>query len=362
MFKTLKRISPAARWITVVVSLALMPAPLPAQFYGPLPGQYRAPLRAAPPTLFLQGNRPYAPIIRSPVGEYLSAQADIITSGGQYRMNTQEANLMQEQLKQNRIDTRRKALEQDIYEKSMTPTPAALREEKRLEQVRYYRDTPALNDIYSGIALNCILQDIQKIERETGLRGPSVTIDEEVLKQINVSGGKAADDGAVAGVLRDGTVHWPLSLQGAKFKKAREQIDSLVPKLIRQALSGAVDRDDLAEARKAATTIRDELTYIISDIGVSEYVSSSEYLRQLESSLKIFAGPNPANFFNGVMTAKGKTIGELVDSMGRNGLTFVRAAPGDERAYTVIQRSLATYDIQLQDLARRSMVAAPPPR
>jgi hypothetical protein len=161
------------------------------------------------------------------------------------------------------------------------------------------------------------------------------------------------------GVLRNGTLHWPLSLRMAKFKKEREQIDSLIPKLIRQARAGDVDADDLNTVTKAATIIRDQLTYIIPEIGSGEYLKSCDYLRQLQSSFKLFAHPGAAKFFDGTITAKGKTVGELVDNMSRKGLTFSRAAPGDERAYAVIQQSLATYDIQTERLVKPSLIATP---
>jgi hypothetical protein len=362
MFKTLKPIFPAARWFAIVAALTLIAAPLRAQVRGARPGAYPGSLRSMPATPIPYAGYPHDFVIQSPIGGYLSGQADIINSGGQYLRSTQEANLMQEQLKQNRIDTRRRAFDQAVYEKAMTPTPSERREEKRIEEVRYARDFPAASDIDSGRALNLILQDIQKIERETGLRGPLVPLDEEMLKQINVSGGKTAGDGIAAGVLRDGTAHWPLTLTRAKFKNERELIDMLVPKLVRQARERDLHPDDLDAARNAAGKIRDELTSLLSEIGPAEYLKSSDYLRQLQSSLKLFAEPNAADFFNGIMTAKGQSVGELADHMGRNGLTFVRATPGDERAYAVIQQSLAAYDIQLRERARHSMVAAPPRR
>jgi hypothetical protein len=291
----------------------------------------------------------------------MSGQADIISSGGQFRVNQQQANLLQEQLNQQRIDTKRKAFDEAQYERSMTPPPSAVREENRVQQLLYYRDNPAPNDIWSGISLNAMLEDIQKIERDTNLRGPTVPLDPNLLKSINLAGASRFNSDSTAGVLRDGNLEWPLNLKRTEYKKGREEIQGLVTKLIRQAQVNDINPDDLDAANKATDTMRDALTLTISKIGPPEYLKSSEYLRQLKNSLKLFTEPNASSHFNGVFAAKGQTVGELVWNMTRGGMTFAKAAPGDEQAYTVLQQALAAYDIGLDRLANRTMTAAPSP-
>ncbi len=337
-----------------------------AQFNGYQPAtaapyaqtQAAAGVAVAPPAF---GYAPYGPYVQSAVGGYMSGQADIISSGGQYRVQTQQANLLQEQLNQQRIDTKRKAFDEAQYEKYMTPPPSVLREEKRVEQLRYYRDSPQQNDVWSGISLNAILEDIQKIERDTNLRGPVVPLDPKLLQSINLAGASRSDSDGTAGVLRDGTLQWPLNLKRANYKKERDELNALTTKLIRQAQVNDIDHDTLDAANKATDTMRDALTYTISEIGPAEYIKSSEYLRQLKSSLKLFAEPNAASHFNGVFAAKGQTVGELIWNMTKGGMTFAKAAPGDEASYNVLQQALAAYDIGLERLANRSLVASPPP-
>jgi small-conductance mechanosensitive channel len=315
---------------------------------------------AAAPAGF--GYAPYAgTYVQSPIGGYMSGQADIINAGGQYRVSTQQANLLQEQLNQKRIDTKRKQFDEAAYERSMTPPPSVLREEKRVEQLRYYRDNPAPNDVWSGISLNAMLEDIQKVERETNLRGPVVPIDQKLLQSINLAGASRSDSDGTAGVLRDGNLQWPLNLKRAKYKKDREELQGLVTKLIRQAQVNDIDPDTLDAANKTTDTMRDALTTTISEIGPSEYIKSSEYLRQVKSSLKLFSEPNAASHFNGVFAAKGQTVGELIWNMTRGGMTFAKAAPGDEQSYNVLQQALAAYDLGLERMATRSLATLPPP-
>jgi hypothetical protein len=40
-------------------------------------------------------------------------------------------------------------------------------------------------------------------------------------------------------------------------------------------------------------------------------------------------------------------VADLVDEMGKKGLQFAPAAPGDEWAYRVLHRALASYDAAL---------------
>jgi hypothetical protein len=315
---------------------------------------------AAVPTGF--GYAPYgSTFVQSPIGGWMSGQADIVNAGGQYRVNVQQANLMQEQLNQQRITTRRKQFDEAAYERAMTPPPSEIREQQRIEQLRFYRDSPAPNDIWSGISLNAMLEDIQKIQRETNLNGPVVPLDQDLLKRINLAGASRSNQDSTVGVLRDGNLEWPLNLRRGQYQKDREEIQGLVTKLIRQAQVNEVDPDTLDAANKATERMRDALTLTISQIGPSEYIKSSEYLRQLRTSLQLFSEPNAASHFNGMFAAKGQTVGELVANMTRGGMTFAKAAPGDEAAYNFLQQALASYNIGLERLANRSLTAMAPP-
>jgi len=63
--------------------------------------------------------------------------------------------------------------------------------------------------------------------------------------------------------------------------------------------------------------------------------------------------PNVAHFFDRKYEARGKTVGDLVDYMSKNGLRFAPAVPGDEAAYRALQTFLAAYDDGLTRLAAR---------
>ena len=123
-----------------------------------------------------------------PYGGYLSGAADVINAQGQFMVSTQQAYLQREQVRQARLENRRRTFDEYLYERERRPTLEDERERARLENLRRSRNDPPVTEIWSGKALNDLLLAIQQ-QQAQGRRGPRVPVDEDTLKNINVTTG-----------------------------------------------------------------------------------------------------------------------------------------------------------------------------
>src|SRR5262249_13768739 len=128
-----------------------------------------------------------------PYRGYLSGAADVINAQGRFAVSQQEALYKREQVRQARMDTRRKIWEQWLWERQHRPTPND--ELRRLEEAEAERapNFAPMPEIWSGKALNDLLRDLQKLQAKGPL--PSVSLDQDTLDQINVTTGTGGNAG-----------------------------------------------------------------------------------------------------------------------------------------------------------------------
>ncbi|HLJ95510.1 MAG TPA: hypothetical protein VKU02_20200 [Gemmataceae bacterium] len=284
---------------------------------------------------------PYYPgYYYDPYGGYLSGAADVINAQGRFLVNTQQAYLSREQVRQARIESRRRSFDEYLYERERRPTLEDERERARLENVRRSRNDPPITEIWSGKALNDLLLAIQQ-QQAKGSRGPTVPLEEDVLKNINVTTG--ANSGSL-GLLRDnGRLHWPLELTRSDYDGERRRLDELAAQAYKQALDGAVDARILREMSSLVDNLQMRLRRSVADSSPSDYIKAKRYLNDLDGVIKVLEDPNVSKFANRKLAAKGGTVSDLVTEMSGQGLKFAPAVPGDEGAYVALHRALANY-------------------
>jgi hypothetical protein len=275
-----------------------------------------------------------------PYGGYLSGAADVINAQGQFMISTQQAYLQREQVRQARIDSRRKSFDEYLYEREHRPTLEDERERARLENLRRSRNDPPITEIWSGKALNDLLLAIQQ-QQAQGRRGPTVPVDEETLKSINVTNGA---NGGSLGVIRDnGRLHWPLELTGTPYQAERQRLDDLAAKAYSQAVSGAVDPSILQEMTSTVDSLQTRLRRNVADVSPSDYMKARRYLSDLDNAIRVLQDPNVSKYAGGKLAAKGGTVSDLVTEMSSKGLRFAPAVAGDEGAYVALHRALVSY-------------------
>jgi hypothetical protein len=284
---------------------------------------------------------PYYPgYTYDPYGGYVSGAADVINAQGQFLVNTQQAYLMREQVRQARIDSRRKSFDEYLYERERRPTLEDERERARVESVRRSRNDPPLTEIWSGKALNDLLLAIQQ-QQAQGLRGPSVPVDEDILRNINVTSG--ANSGSI-GVLRDqGRLHWPLELARPEYEMERRRLDDFAAKAYKQATEGAVDAGTLQEMSTAVDNLQTGLRRNVAEASPSDYIKAKRFLSDLDSAIRALQDPSISKYATRKLAAKGGTVSDLVTEMSGQGLRFAPAVAGDENAYVALHHALVSY-------------------
>src|SRR5262249_38665090 len=132
---------------------------------------------------------------------------------------------------------------------------------------------PPLTEILSGKALNDILNHLTTSQAK-GQRGPSVQLDKNQLKQVNV---RVPGDPGNVGLLKNGGIlNWPLSLRGSDFDVVRTDIESIAPDLVRQASSGRVDKATLKQLKDDVDKMNRQLSekIKIGDLPSGDYIEA----------------------------------------------------------------------------------------
>ncbi|MGE3805484.1 MAG: hypothetical protein AB7K24_12485 [Gemmataceae bacterium] len=278
----------------------------------------------------------------NPYSGNLQGSAAVIDSLSQNMLATQQTYMMKEQIIREKIDNRRRVLEQWLWERNNLPTPQDEFERIQKLELRRAQNDPPVNEILSAKSLNDLLIDVQKLKGK-GLKGPDIPLSEDLLKRINVV--PPGNGSANAGLLRNGgKLNWPVSLGGENFKKDRELVNTLLPEAIKQVQNGQVDVGTFKELDNTVNRIVDKLTASIKDLPPSQYIEAKRFLNSVHDGLGALRNPNAKEFVDGKFTAKGKTVAELIQNMEDEGLRFAPAVPGDEGAYVALHRLLASYD------------------
>jgi hypothetical protein len=301
----------------------------------------------APPSGGQTGYSPYygAYIAPDPYGGYLKGAAEVINSQGRYLLNVQQAYLMKEDLKRAQLANRRAAYEEWLWERANLPTLEDERQRIAREQLRRSLNDPPLPEIWSGLALNTLLNNAQTMTASKRGGLPNVPLDEEVVGKINLSSGKA---GINFGLLKnEGKLNWPLALRdlqpAGESKELRDQIQTLTENSVKKAKEGPVDANTIREIETSVDKLERLLKKNVNDLPFSEYTEGKRYVTQLRDGLKALREPNAADFANGKFKLKGNTVQDLVEYMTKNGLQFAPAVAGEEAAYVALHRALAAF-------------------
>jgi hypothetical protein len=282
---------------------------------------------------------PYASY-QGPAGGYLSGGADVINAQGNYMVSEQQAYQMREQTRQAKMDTRRKQFDENLYERAAAPTPEDERERARIEQLRRSRNNPPLTEIWSGTALNQLLQGIQQ-QLARRIEGPNIPLERSILGHINVSGSQT---GGSLGLLRqDGRLEWPFILRTAQFKSDRDKLDELAYKAYRQAASNSVDVDTVQGMTSTVDSLTSQLKQNVDDISANDYIKAKRFLRELNETITILQDPNVSKYVNQTWSARGNTVAALTQEMTRQGLRFAPATTGDQPAYVSLHSAMVAY-------------------
>jgi hypothetical protein len=301
---------------------------------GAAPRAYPAGLLSVP------SGYPYYPNYLGPAGGYLSGASDVIGSQGQFLIDLEQRKLLGEDVKRSKLDTRRKTLDEYLYERANTPTTEDERERLRIESIRRSRNDPPPHEIWSGRALNELLLAIQQMQIQNG-PGRTVLLNPDVVSRINVTSGNGTGQ---TGLLREGgKLKWPMVLKKPIFAEERKKLDELMPQAVQEAQSGSINDDVVQGMKDAVAGLDERVKRSIEEITATEYSQAKRFIRELSSTVKALQDPNVANYLGGKWVARANTVADLVDQMTRQGLKFAPAVTGEEAAYTALHTAMVAY-------------------
>jgi hypothetical protein len=278
-----------------------------------------------------------------PYAGYLQGAASVIDEQGKYLVNTQQAYLIKEQVRQAQTANRRRAFDEWLYERANTPTLNEQRERERKQEVRRDLNDPPATEVWTGRVLNIILTDLQDLEGR-GVQGSAIPLEADLLTKINVYPAKGPSN---IGLLKDKSLAWPVGLRilppALETKPLRDRIDKLLAEAKEQSVKGRVKADLVADLRDNLAKLRKFFSKRIDDMTFTQYAESKRFLSDLDAALQVLEQTDAADYLNGKYVAKGRTVRELVQYMKDSGLRFGAASSGDEAAYNALYQAMATY-------------------
>lgn len=282
----------------------------------------------------------------NPYQGYLSGAADLTRANADYYKTISQAKLLRQEAIRSSIQTRRAFIEEAEWERQHMPDPEKIRQQALEKALDRARNTPPLQDIWDGTALNSLLRYLIA-QQGQGMKGPNVPLSEDTLDHINPTvGGSRAN----VGLLRNNAeLHWPLPLQRELFKEPREQINSLLRDAYKSAAGGTKpDSSTISDLRHSYDKLRKTLSSNIGQMTPDEYIEAGRYLNDVNRAIDALKSTSVARVLDGSWKNKVHNVAELVQYMRENGLWFAAATPRDTAAYVSLYNSLASFDRGMQ--------------
>jgi hypothetical protein len=280
-------------------------------------------------------------------GGYMVGAAYVIDAQGRYLVNYTQAMLQMEEVRRAQLENKYREFDWWMYRRANIPSRTDEIERESREDQRYTRFAPSKTEIWSGRALNVLVESMKRTDL-TKAQGGQQTIDADVLRRINLTNGKS---GSIGILKNEGKISWPMGLLhpqlGAEAEELRRQIQSLITKVYNEVKDErAPDPGSIREIGDCLTRLEECLRAKVDVLGFRQYVEAKSCLRQLNEGLTALQASNVNDVINGkysLRNLKNNTISEVVAFMRDNGLEFAPACEGDYEAYISLHRALANF-------------------
>jgi hypothetical protein len=287
-------------------------------------------------------------------GGYLRGAAQSVEGQAKYLGSLQQASLIKEQVRQAKIDTRRKQFDEFVREQIRTPTFEDQRQAADKERLMHNLNNPTDGEILSGQALNDILVDISNAAYKAC--GSPASLDAHLIKHVNLASGTGLLNPAL--LKEDTPWAWPLALSDEASRADRDLVNSLLPQARRLARVGRADDGTIKMLHAASCRLHQKLSADVSKVSANTYISASRFLRQMDDAIRLLARRDAADYLTLQVPQDVRDVADLVGFMIRKGLRFAPAAAGDEAAYLTLHRALAAYDKDKANESGKSELAS----
>ena len=269
-------------------------------------------------------------------GGYLYGSAAALDAYGNLGISQEQARILREQSEQSKLVTAKQKSDTDAYLRANKYWYTDEQVDIQTKVIQAAMNNPPAAEITSGRALNTLLNYIGKM-MSAGYRGPTVSIEPDIVKYINVSAG-SPDNGNV-GVLKD--LQWPSGLEG----DLQKEINGMLVQATAQAAKGPMPSSTANKLRKLTDKLDEEnkKRYRKGTIDGVEFIEGNRFIDRLKAAELALQQPTAGKMLSGAMAAHGDTVDEVVQSMFSNGLSFAPASPGRDYAYQSVYRSFVSY-------------------
>lgn len=288
-------------------------------------------------------SNPYGPVYPRSAGPgigqgaALQGSASVSQAYGDVIVQQENARILREKANQAKIDTKRKAFDEMMYEKANTPSYVEELTKEKQNILNRMMNFPIRSEVSDGKTLNVMLPFLQSLSTY-GTQGPPIVLPQSAVRELNVS----STGGSSIGILRDGgRVDWPIALITPQQKK----LDKLLPAAYDAAGAGMLTPKLMKDIRTEMTSMREDMRTRLKneEIETSSYLQAIEFYNSLLSSVDALERPDTRKQISGAYQARGRNVQELVDYMTENGLQFAPAAPGAENSYKVVHDAFTRY-------------------
>jgi hypothetical protein len=269
-------------------------------------------------------------------GGYLYGSAAALDAYGNLGISQEQARILREQSEQAKLQTAKQKSDTDAYLRANKYWYTDEQVDIQTKVIQAAMNNPPAAEITSGRALNTLLGYIGKMT-SAGYHGPTVSIDPDIVKYINVSAG-SPDNGNV-GVLKD--LQWPSGLEG----DLQKEINGMLVQATAAAAKGAMPSSTANKLRKLTDKLDEEnkKRYRKGDIDGVEFIEGNRFIDRLKAAELALQQPTAGKMLSGAMGPQGDTVDQVVQSMLSKGLSFAPASPGRDYAYQSVYRSFVSY-------------------
>jgi hypothetical protein len=284
---------------------------------------------------------PYTPW-GDPWGGFLRGTADVMRAQGTLMLQQEQARMLREQAIQAKLDTKKKALETELWIKANTPTFTDEQAKIAKTILKRIQTNASPAEILSGKALNVLLDDLRKHIGQKSAMG-AMPVDEEVLRRLNITRSGVGN----LGLLRnEGRFSWPKAIRDLADANLQKEMEVAAQAAVSQAANGKIDGNLLSELKTNLARLRTQMGNKVSEIPTSQYMDGKRFLNGFEDALLALEQGDAVDYFNfQKYVSGGKSVQDVAKYMIDRGLRFAPAVTGDEGAYQAMHSALAAYDV-----------------
>ena len=318
----------------------------PTQDSGVVARPTAPPASYAPPPVNVNQYAPsYAPYNGVPYGDPyasggLTGAANAINAQGEFEKQFQEARLLNQDVERSKIDTRRKQLDQWMWERNNLPTPEQNRERDQYWQLRYILNDPPSAEIWNGSALNTIFAAVKQLQ-PPGALGPTVFLPPGAATQLSLTTGNTSTG---VGLLKNGPkLQWPYALSDDAFDAERTQVNQLMKAAYDGMVAGNADFKAIRQLKAVLDQMDQTLLDRIEVMTPTDNIQGKRYVRELRQTVQALQQPDASSYFAACRPSQASTVGQLVQEMTGKGQTFAPAVSGSEQAYNAVYSGMVAY-------------------